>query len=413
MNRPLRVFLCHSSADKPAVRELYQKLRAEPWISPWLDEEDIFPGMDWNLEIQKAIRETDAILVCLSKSSITKEGYVQREIKTALDYADEKPDGTVYIIPVRLDECKPPERLAKWQYADYFEGQRERGFQRLLVSLKRRADSLGLTVGDLKSNEQKPFDPLKEMDKDIVSSKSFTIQKFTLPNGMEFMYIPAGEFIMGSEYGLANEKPSHKVSIPYDYWIGRFLVTNDQYNTYTSAKGISYIGIDRINKDNYPVHQLAWADANDFCDWLHEEYVSKLPDGMVLRLPLEMEWEKAARGVDGREYPWGNEFDGKKCNCFQGVRGGTTPVGLYSPDGDSPFGCADMAGNVWEWTNSFMRDYPYNELQAVKDGETRILRGGSFLSDKVAVRCSFRIGNSKRGNETHGFRLVIAPPLPK
>ncbi|HNM38088.1 MAG TPA: toll/interleukin-1 receptor domain-containing protein, partial [Anaerolineales bacterium] len=95
-NRPLRVFLCHSSADKPAVRELYQKLRAEPWISPWLDEEDIFPGMDWNLEIQKAIRETDAILVCLSKSSITKEGYVQREIKTALDYADEKPDGTVY-----------------------------------------------------------------------------------------------------------------------------------------------------------------------------------------------------------------------------------------------------------------------------------------------------------------------------
>ncbi|MBV6395265.1 MAG: hypothetical protein HFACDABA_00840 [Anaerolineales bacterium] len=143
-NRPLRVFLCHSSADKPAVRELYQKLRAESWIVPWLDEEKLYPGMDWNLEIEKAIEATDVIIVCLSKKSITKEGYVQKEITTALDYSDYKPEGTVFIIPVRLEECVPPRRLSKWQYADYFEGQRERAFQRLLVSLKRRSESLGL-----------------------------------------------------------------------------------------------------------------------------------------------------------------------------------------------------------------------------------------------------------------------------
>jgi hypothetical protein len=142
-NQSLRVFLCHSSNDKPAVRELYQKLSAEPWIRPWLDEEELYPGQDWNMEIEKAIETTDVILVCLSNNSITKEGYVQKEIKTALDYSDYKPEGAVFIIPIRLEDCKPPNRLSKWQYADYFEGQRERALGRLLVSLKRRADSLG------------------------------------------------------------------------------------------------------------------------------------------------------------------------------------------------------------------------------------------------------------------------------
>jgi hypothetical protein len=143
-NRPLRVFLCHSSADKPAVRELYKKIRVEPWIDPWLDEEKLYPGQDWNLEIEKAIEATDVIIVCLSNNSITKEGYVQKEIKTALDYSDYKPEGTVFIIPLRLEECKPPSRFSKWQYEDFFGKNSERTFERLLVSLKRRADSMGL-----------------------------------------------------------------------------------------------------------------------------------------------------------------------------------------------------------------------------------------------------------------------------
>ncbi|MBE0669876.1 MAG: TIR domain-containing protein [Anaerolineales bacterium] len=143
-NRPLRVFLCHSSNDKPAVRELYQKLRAEPWISPWLDKEELYPGQDWNLEIEKAIEITDVIIVCLSNSSITKEGYIKKEIKVALDYSDYKPEGTVFIIPVRLEECKPPNRLLKWQYTDYFGDSRETEFRKLQISLRKRAIALGL-----------------------------------------------------------------------------------------------------------------------------------------------------------------------------------------------------------------------------------------------------------------------------
>jgi hypothetical protein len=137
-NRPLRVFLCHSSNDKPAVRELYQKLRAEPWIQLWLDEEELYPGQDWNMEIEKAVEASDAVLVCLSNNSINKRGYVQKELRLVLDIALEMPEETIFIIPLRLEECNPPRSLREWHYADYFpEAKRERAFQRLLVSLRK------------------------------------------------------------------------------------------------------------------------------------------------------------------------------------------------------------------------------------------------------------------------------------
>ena len=84
-DRKLRVFLCHSSQDKPIVRELYQRLSAEGWIDPWLDEEKLLPGQDWHMEIEKAVETADAVIVCLSKNSVTKDGYVQRELKYILD----------------------------------------------------------------------------------------------------------------------------------------------------------------------------------------------------------------------------------------------------------------------------------------------------------------------------------------
>jgi hypothetical protein len=143
---------------------LYQKLRAEPWIEPWLDEEELFPGMDWNMEIEKAIEATDVILVCLSNNSITKEGYVQKEIKMALDYADYKPDGVIYIVPIRLEECLPPARLSRWQYADYFGENRERDFQRLLASLMGQADAITPSTSFV--------------DSDSVGRKDFILPKF-------------------------------------------------------------------------------------------------------------------------------------------------------------------------------------------------------------------------------------------
>ena len=118
--RPLRVFLCHALQDKPAVRNLYSQLKSQSWIDPWLDEMNLLPGMDWEVEIFKALRDADAILVCLSKESVAKEGYVQKEFKRALGFAEEKPEGAIYIIPLRLDDCKPPLKFQQWQWADNF-----------------------------------------------------------------------------------------------------------------------------------------------------------------------------------------------------------------------------------------------------------------------------------------------------
>jgi hypothetical protein len=134
----LRVFLCHSSTDKPAVRALYKRLRVDGF-DPWLDEENLLPGQDWEHEITTAVRSSGAVIVCLSHGSITKEGFVQKEIRHALDAADEKPEGTIFIIPLRLEECDVPGRLRRWQWVDGFA---EAGYTRLVTALRLRHKTL-------------------------------------------------------------------------------------------------------------------------------------------------------------------------------------------------------------------------------------------------------------------------------
>lgn len=145
--RKLRVFLCHSSADKAIVQELYQRLNADGWIDTWLDKEKLLPGQNWDLEINKAVEDSDVVIVCLSRNSVTKEGYVQRELKSVLDKAEDKPEGTIFIIPLileKLDGLEIPRRLRPYQYVDYFpKKQQEIAFKRLLASLRMRLELKG------------------------------------------------------------------------------------------------------------------------------------------------------------------------------------------------------------------------------------------------------------------------------
>jgi TIR domain len=129
-----RVFLCHSSGDKPAVRELYRRLR-EKGFDPWFDEEKLKPGQDWEYEIATAVRAVDLVIVCLSKGSVGKSGYVQKEIRMVLNLADEQPEGKTFLIPARLEECEVPRQLAKWQWVDLFD---PRGYSRLLSAIMER-----------------------------------------------------------------------------------------------------------------------------------------------------------------------------------------------------------------------------------------------------------------------------------
>lgn len=140
-SRKLLVFLCHGSEGKTKIRELYSDLR-EDGADPWLDEKNIIPGQDWDMEIKKAVKKSDAILVYLSASSINKEGYVQKEIKFALDAADEKPEGTIFVIPVKLEECDVPFRRSQWHWVNVFD---KGGYENILRALRSRAENLKLS----------------------------------------------------------------------------------------------------------------------------------------------------------------------------------------------------------------------------------------------------------------------------
>ena len=128
----LQVFLCHAKEDKDQVRTLYDRL-INSQINPWLDEKNILPGQRWKTEITKAISQSDAILVCLSHTAITKSGYIHKEIREALERADEQPIGRIFIIPLRFEDCEVPERFRDIQWVDYFD---PNGYNRLILAFQ-------------------------------------------------------------------------------------------------------------------------------------------------------------------------------------------------------------------------------------------------------------------------------------
>ncbi len=210
---------------------------------------------------------------------------------------------------------------------------------------------------------------------------------------LEFVRVPAGEFLMGDDQGYGSEALAHRIHLD-EYWMGKYPLTNAQYIVFMKdcGKGALYGWLDGVppeSMERHPVVNVSWHDALEFCQW-----ASRLT-GQRIRLPSEAEWEKAARGTDGRQYPWGNARpDRRHCN-FNNNEKDTTPVGKYSPLGDSPSGCADMAGNVWEWTCSLYKGYPYKLDDGREDLDyrgRRTMRGGSFDSESRDVRCVTRSG---------------------
>ncbi|MEW6324721.1 MAG: SUMF1/EgtB/PvdO family nonheme iron enzyme [Nitrospirota bacterium] len=183
------------------------------------------------------------------------------------------------------------------------------------------------------------------------------------PDGM--VLIPAGEFVMGSdeedtegtalEYGIVkpwfeDEHPQRRINLPA-YYIDQFEVTNEQYHAYVSAMNRRppwREGRPPQGEERYPVTRITWEEANGYCAWAGKA------------LPTEAQWEKAARGTDGRIYPWGNEFDPEKANVG-GRHGGPRPVGSFEA-GKSPYGAYDMVGNLWEWTADWYDAYPGQQL---------------------------------------------------
>jgi formylglycine-generating enzyme required for sulfatase activity len=249
--------------------------------------------------------------------------------------------------------------------------------------------------------------------------------------------VPAGAFWMGSEQGQDREKPVHKVDLAR-YWIARVPITNAQYHLFVEATGHrapSHWDDGRVPRglESHPVVNVSWRDAMAYCAWLTEELrkaenANRLRSAAalavrvgthVVTLPSEAQWEKAARGpvlsaAEGskREYPWGESWDATLCNNRELELGSTTPVGIF-PDGASPYGCLDMAGNMWEWTRSVFQSYPYDAEDGREDmevGGSRVVRGGSFLSGRHYARGAYRSrGGGDVVNDYLGFRVCVSP----
>jgi formylglycine-generating enzyme required for sulfatase activity len=247
-------------------------------------------------------------------------------------------------------------------------------------------------------------------------------QFWTLPHGEpEWVLIPQSEFTMGEPH------EAHRLLL-LDYAISRVPITNAQYQLFVQAT--DHAPPENWNgkraprgREIHPVFNVTWNDGLAYCRWLSGV------TGKPITLPSEAEWEKAARGADDpRSYPWGDTFDAARCNVGESGFGYTTPVGVFQ-NGASPYGCLDMAGNVWEWTRSLWgKDlakpdfaYPYDpgdrkreDLNAGND-VLRVVRGGAWSGNRIDARCVYRLRNHP-GNRGHhiGFRVVLrSAPVPK
>jgi formylglycine-generating enzyme required for sulfatase activity len=367
------VFISYSHADGQFVDRLADKLKAVG-VGVWIDKWEIQVGDSITGKVNEAIEASDFLVAVLSRASV-KSKWVKEELNTALIRNIEGKNA--FILPVLIEECKIPEMLRHRRYAD-FAADPEQAFRDLLEVLQ-------------------PFKLLEP----------------------EMILIPAGEFLMGSDPSVdqdaaSREQPQHTLYLP-EYYLGKTQVTNAQYATFVKATDYyqpeNWIGGNPPrDKEDHPVLVVSWHDAVTYCRWLAEI------TGKPYRLPNEAEWEKGARGTDGRIYPWGNRWDAERCNTRESSKpGDTTPVGAY-PEGASPYGVLDMAGNIWEWTNSLWKPYPYRSDDGREDPSTwgrRVIRGGSWNYYRRGARCASRYRYSPGPRYYHrGFRVAASPSPP-
>jgi formylglycine-generating enzyme required for sulfatase activity len=205
--------------------------------------------------------------------------------------------------------------------------------------------------------------------------------------------IPAGTFWMGCNEAVdtqcySDEKPYHEVYLDA-YYIDRTEVTAAAYEVCVTAGGCtapgsgSYSTYQKPGMEDHPINRVTWFQAEAYCAWAGK------------RLPTEAEWEKAARGTDGRKYPWGNATATCDLAVMSACPGDTQPVCSVSPAGDSPYGLCDMAGNVWEWvadwySSSYYSSSPGSNPAGPASGSSRVVRGGRFGNDDVTLSVSIR-----------------------
>ncbi|MCZ8129390.1 MAG: SUMF1/EgtB/PvdO family nonheme iron enzyme [Microcystis sp. LE19-114.1B] len=443
----IQIFLAHASEDKPAVLALYDRLK-QAGYKPWLDKKDLIPGQIWRDEIPKAIKASQIFLACLSGKSANKQGYIQRELRIALDTFGEMLPGTIFFIPMRLEECEIPDlrmsevglnlrdihRLDYWEEDGFEQLERAIGYQ---FKLEPEEPKQPVIV------PEEPKQPLSVFNFEVVgvNAKGEQIKKESkqsqyfredLGNGitLEMVAIPGGTFTMGTEDEEIErlvkkfdwerfrwERPQHRVTVS-SFYMGRYPITQSQWKAIAAT---AKIDIDlKTNPSNFkgdelPVESVNWYQATEFCKRLSRETKREY------RLPSEAEWEYACRAGTTTPFYFGETITGELANYDASntyaeeakgeYRKQTTPVGQFPPNA---FGLYDMHGNVWEWCADTWHD---NYDGAPTDGSVwtengndnhSSLRGGSWYLNPNDCRSAYRYNLYRRDLYFYflGFRVV-------
>jgi len=443
------IFISYSHKDTDYAHKLAENLQGMGF-NVWIDERLDY-GSQWPLEIQTQLDSCDAFIVIMTSHAFTSE-WVQSELQRAKRKL--KP-----IFPVLLEGDEPWLSVESTQFYDV---RGEKLPDAKFYSAIRRVVSVGQTdttlhyvkekakLAPLPQSTPPPVVKPKNISTEILvaligavvtivvacvtiiggpliqkwlsspsspaSSAIGTATKESLipvdppvvsdSTDAGMVLIPAGQFAMGSTDGDADEKPVHKISLN-DFYIDRYEVSNTRYKECVTAgacgKPQSTDNYDNSQYANHPVVYVDWNMSKSYCEW------------RGAKLPTEAQWEKAARGTDGRTYPWGEEITCNNAN-YLGCVGDTKAIGSYA-SGKSPYGIYEMAGNVWEWTADWYSE-TYYQISPVENprgpdaGQYRVLRGGSLKQDKYLLRTSARLGNKPSDVDLGvGFRCVRdAPP---
>lgn len=313
---------------------------------------------------------------------------------------------------LRKGDVIPLERLAgeafsiKVNGAPFAEGEIVVVSELMACRLTRMVEAPEVEEGQEEEEEEEEAEPVAAPSFEDPPEEGGAAPSIRERNKREMVCIPEGPFAMGSsEEGTPkSERPAHTVHLD-PFYIDRCPVTNEQYRMFTLATGHRAPphwrrGNYALGMDEHPVVNVSWRDAQAYAEWAGK------------RLPTEAEWEKTARGTDERNYPWGNRFvEGERCNNTNSF-GSTTPVNEF-PDGRSPYGVWDMAGNVYEWCADYYDEEYYEtgpdvDPRGPEEGRERAVRGGCFAESRAAVRTTYREGlRQEETSDRIGFRCAM------
>jgi formylglycine-generating enzyme required for sulfatase activity len=412
-----RIFVSHNHQDNAYCREFVLALRKEIGNDEavWYDEDNLGWGK-LRREIDRELAQRQHFIAILSPTAVASD-WVNDEIDAAIELRRRGSMQTIQFV-IALP-CEMPPLLSNYKRVVLPDGQPFSAVEaahKALAVIRPTAPTSTIPAPLVAPTPTQQPQPRLQMPSiasnhlpQRLASLGFTgyttqvndkLVEYIVPPLCD---VPAGPFLMDDD--------KHSVTLPA-YQIARYPVTVAEYACFVRAGYAEPVGWQtQLGNLDHPVVSVSWHDATAYAAWLVER------TGQPWRLPSEAEWEKAARGSDGREYPWGNHFDQNRCNTHETGIGGTTPVGSYVagrqiifPTGErqtlqsgaSPYEVEDLAGNVWEWTES----------RYDNSTENRVLRGGSWNDDAGVARAAYRDVNLPVVvDDLVGFRLVCAAPI--